>query len=125
MIDVVFQLILFFMLTSSLVRPNQIELNLPDSTSGVKAVEETVLVIAYRLKDGKTELKLNDNVVASMDELGSAMRAASDPKLSPRVDLRIDKTVPYQDVISLMDAVRDAGFPKFSLLTLGQENRKH
>jgi biopolymer transport protein ExbD len=34
------------------------------------------------------------------------------------VDILIDKTVPYQNVISLMDSVRDGGFPRFSLLTL-------
>jgi len=118
LIDVVFQLLLFFMLTSSLVRPNQIELDLPESTSGVKAQEDQSLVIAYSSVDGNPVIKLNDEPVAALSNLKEAMEAVIKPDQNPRVDIRIDKTVPYQDVISLMDAVRDAGFPKFSLQTL-------
>lgn len=118
LIDVVFQLLLFFMLTSSLVRPNQIELDLPESTSGVKAQEEQILVVAYRVTPEGVEILLNEEPVASLKELGKAMSAAIDPQQQPRVDIRIDRAVPYQDVIAVMDSVRDAGYPRFSLLTL-------
>jgi biopolymer transport protein ExbD len=118
MIDVVFQLILFFMLSYNMQRPNQIELDLPESTSGAKAQEEQTLTVAYRLIDGQPELKLNDQTLAGLAELGEAMKANAKPEQAPRVDIRIDKTVPYQDVIALIDSVRDAGFPKFSMLTL-------
>lgn len=124
MIDVVFQLILFFMLTSALVRPNQIELDLPESSSGTKAQEEQKLVVSYRIADGKPEVKLNDQIVASVDALGEAILAQADPKSPPRVDIRIDKTAPWQDGIAVMDAVRDAGFPKFSLLTLAPSSKQ-
>jgi biopolymer transport protein ExbD len=118
MIDVVFQLILFFMLTSALVKPNQIELDLPESSSGVKAQNEQVLTVAYRMVEGRPELKLNEKVLGGLGELGQAMKSTVKPEDSPRVDIRIDKTVQYQDVVAVMDSVRDAGFPKFSLLTL-------
>jgi len=124
MIDVVFQLILFFMLTSALVRPNQIELDLPESSTGTKAQEEQKLIVSYRLVEGKPEVKLNDQVIAGVDALGEAILAQADPKSPPRVDIRIDKSAPWQDGISVMDAVRDAGFPKFSLLTIAPQTKQ-
>ncbi|MCE9592286.1 MAG: biopolymer transporter ExbD [Planctomycetes bacterium] len=123
LIDVVFQLILFFMLTSSLTRPNQIQLDLPESSSGVKAQEEQSLVVSYRIAEGGPAILLNDKPVAQLSKLGEAMAAIAQPSEKPRVDIRIDKTVPYQEVISLMDTVRDAGFPKFSLQTLAGGSR--
>ncbi len=118
MIDVVFQLILFFMLTSSMSQPNQIELDLPSSSSGVKADLRQLMVLTYRHADGKPELKLNGKPVGTLDDLAAALKASGDPANSPRVDVRIDKGVPYQEVIAVMDTLRGAGFPKFALLTL-------
>jgi biopolymer transport protein ExbD len=58
--------------------------------------------------------------MASLDKLGEALRQMSGPAAKQPVDIQIDKAVPYQDVVAVMDAVRDAGFPKFSLLTLAK-----
>jgi biopolymer transport protein ExbD len=124
MIDVVFQLILFFMLTSSMSQPNQIELDLPASSSGQKADLRQLMVVTYRHVDGKAELKLNGKQVGSLDDLAAQMKAAGDPANSPRVDVRIDKEVPYQEVIAVMDVLRGAGFPKFALLTLSAGGEK-
>ena len=118
MIDVVFQLILFFMLTSSLSRPNQIELDLPESSSGVKAQEQQTLVVTYRLDQGNPEVKLNGESLKDLDALGAEMRKHATPEQQARVDVQIDRTVPYQNFIAVIDSVRDAGFPRFSLQTL-------
>lgn len=114
MIDVVFQLILFFMLTSALVKPNQIELNLPESTSGVKAQDQPQpLVVSYFINDGKPELRLNETVVPSLDKLGAAMLEIADPRNAPQVSLKIERSLPVQDFAAVVDAVRDAGFVRF------------
>ena len=75
--------------------------------------------------DAGPRIALNGRVVEGLGALVEAMEAsrpAADAPV-PRVDLMIEKTVPYQDVIDLMDAVRDAGFGKFSLLTLAADVR--
>lgn len=120
LIDVVFQLLIFFMLASSLVKPNQIELDLPTSSSGVKAQENQVLSVRYRLQDGAAVIMLNDAVFNSLEALRTAMtdQRPGEGQPLPRVDLLIEQSVPYQDVVNLMDAVREAGFGKFSLLTM-------
>jgi len=120
LIDVVFQLLIFFMLASSLVKPNQIELDLPTSSSGVKAQDDAVLAVQYRMSGSSPVIVLNDTPVEGLEGLIATlltMKPAEGEAL-PRVDLMIDQTAPYQQVIELMDAVREAGFGKFSLLTL-------
>ncbi|MBU4212294.1 MAG: biopolymer transporter ExbD [Verrucomicrobia bacterium] len=120
MMDVIFQLLIFFVLTSSLTKPTQIELNLPDSTSGTKATSEKTLVVSYQLRDGLPLILLDNQPVASLDELEAQMKARAAGAAVCPVDIRIEKTVPYQDVIAVMDTVRDAGYPKFSLLTMAR-----
>lgn len=120
LLDVIFQLLVFFVLTSSLVRPTQIELQLPESTSGVKTPDAQGLVISYRM-DGQTPvITLNAEVVADVTSLVSALRILRGDPQQPqsRLDIQIDRTVPYQDVVRLMDTARDTGFSKFSLQTL-------
>ena len=119
LIDVVFQLLVFFVLTSSLARPTQIEMDLPESTSGVKTREtQKSIIITYRLTETAPVMTLNDQELGSFEDLGSSLVAMSAEAEVPRVDLQIDKAAPYQDVIKLMDTVRDSGFAKFSLHTL-------
>lgn len=118
LIDVVFQLLLFFILTSSMIRPNKIELNLPESTSGVRSDSPQPIEVSYRIADGTPRIALNGELMADLIELGTRMKALDSSREPAEVVVRIDKTVPYQDVISVMDTIRDSGFPKFSLHTL-------
>ena len=124
LIDVVLQLLIFLMLTSSMVRPNQIELNLPPSTSGVKAVENPTAVVTYRRTTaGRPEITLNAEAVKDLQELTQCMRAVRETDQDMQVDIQVERTVQYQDVIAVIDAVRDAGFQRFSLLTLATSRR--
>ncbi len=119
LIDVVFQLLVFFVLTSSLSRPTQIEMQLPESTSGVKPQNaQKSISITYRLDDDEPVMTMNDLAMESFEDLGSSLVAISGESETPQVNLQIDRAVPYQDVIKLMDTVRDSGFAKFSLHTL-------
>src|ERR1043166_1949335 len=123
LIDVLMQLILFLMIMGTWNRANQIELDLPQSSSTVKSQERQTMVVTYQLHDGKAQVTCNGESVASLERLGDAMKASVNGKEKPVVNVRIEKAVPYQDVIAVMDVVRDAGFPKFSLLTLEAARR--
>lgn len=126
LLDIIFLLLVFFLLTSSLVRPTQIELDLPDSTSGVKAPDSVeTIVISYRYAGDAPFITLNTEPVPDLAALGTAMTALkADMLQTPQVQLQIDRTVAYQDVIRLIDTVRDAGFSRFSLLTIASVARE-
>jgi biopolymer transport protein ExbD len=123
LIDIFMQIILFLMVMGSWNRANQIQLDLPKSTSTVKAGDKDTMEVTYLLQNGKPNIMLDSQVIATLGDLGSAMKASGAGKDKPVVNVRIEKAVPYQDVIALMDVVRDAGFPKFALLTLDTGSR--
>jgi len=117
LIDAVFQLLLFFMLASSLSRPNKIELNLPESTTGVKAAATPTLDVTYQMDNGQPLIALNGERLPGLEALAEKMKNW-EGEGREEVAIRIEKSVPYQDVVAVIDTVRDAGYPKFSLLTL-------
>jgi len=121
LMDIIFQLLVFFVLTSSLARPTQIELNLPESSSGVKAAPDKRLVVTYRLQADQPEITLNARPMESLESLGPEMQSLVGDEKIP-VDIQIDRGVPYQNVVAVIDAVRDAGFARFSLLTLARKS---
>jgi len=121
MMDVVFQLLVFFILTASIATPTQIEIQLPESTSGVKASPDKRAIVTYRPNGDKPLITLNAQPVDNLDLLGRMMRKmAVGRSKTPPVDIQIDRSVPYQEVVALIDTVRDAGFLKFSLYTLAK-----
>ena len=99
MSDLVFLLLIFFMLTSTLIAPNAIKLLLPESSSKTMA-KQTVTVY---IDDNKSFYVEEQRV--SKKELQSEIESKlqGDPKGS--VVLRADKSVPVQFVVVVIDAV--------------------
>lgn len=126
LIDVIFQLLIFFMLASTLIKPNMIELDLPESTSGVKNQEPDLIAVTYRRLGDKAEITLNRDALDNLGALAEGLRKLRRPgdEAMHRVDIQIDREVSYQDVIAVIDTVRDAGFPRFSLQTLMPSTRR-
>ena len=101
MSDLVFLLLIFFMLTSTLVAPNAIKLLLPSSSSKTMAKQTVTVYINERFQYFVDETPVTDDELASVisDRIGGQADAT--------VVLRSDKTVPVQYVVNVIDAVND------------------
>jgi len=101
MSDLVFLLLIFFMLTSTLVAPNAIKLLLPSSTSKTMAKQTITVYINdnydYFLEDQPIEES------QMVDLFTQALNA--DPEGT--IVLRSDKSVPVQYVVNVIDAVNE------------------
>lgn len=106
MSDLVFLLLIFFMLTSTLVAPNAIKLLLPSSTSKTMSKQTITLYIdksldIYRVTDKNKRIRVEpanlENVIYSLIQ--------GETKAS--IVLRTDKTVPVQDIVNVIDAVNN------------------
>lgn len=100
MSDLVFLLLIFFMITSTLISPNAVKLMLPESNSKTMAKQSVTVYI-----DEQMQYQVNDTPVM-VDNLQPAISAgieAGDQEAC--VVLRADKTVPVQYVVSVIDAV--------------------
>lgn len=114
MIDVVFQLVVFFMVSSTFVLTPGIALDLPQSTSS-EQIALNRLVITVR---SATEIYLNRERV-SMSELDSRLaelRPEGEGTMS--AVLEGDKGVSYDLLVSVLDLLRRNGYRGIGLRTL-------
>ena len=102
MSDLVFLLLIFFMLTSTLVAPNAIKLMLPSSNSKTMA-KQTITVYV----DENYQYQVNDIKVVDESQLMDLINTqiGNDPQAT--VVLRSDKTVPVQYIVNVIDAVNE------------------
>jgi biopolymer transport protein ExbD len=116
LVDVLFLLLIFFMVTSAFVEQPNIKLELPTTRhSDVSKVERTVLTIS---RDG--QLFIKDKAVDKQNlekELRRIMLDTGDEVLV----LKADKMVPYGDVVDIMDDAKGAGFRKVVAPTIMDE----
>jgi biopolymer transport protein ExbD len=116
LVDVLFLLLIFFMVTSAFVEQPNIKLELPATRhSEVSKVERTVLTIS---RDGQLFIKERPVDKQNLEkELRRLMLDTGDEVLV----LKADKLVPYGDVVDVMDSAKGAGFKKVVAPTIMQE----
>ena len=101
MSDLVFLLLIFFMLTSTLIAPNAIKLLLPSSESRTMA-KQTVTVYLNE----NYELFLEENPVTT-EELHSGLLQMLAGEEEGSVVLRADQSVPVQYIVNVIDVVNN------------------
>ena len=101
MSDLVFLLLIFFMLTSTLVAPNAIKLMLPSSNSKTMAKQTVTVYI------NKQFSYFVDETPADETELSQLIATKIVDDNEATVVLRSDKTVPVQYVVNVIDAVNE------------------
>lgn len=97
MSDIVFLLLLFFMLTSTLVQPTAIKLLLPKGTTQTSARPMTTVSITKDL-----QYYIEDQPIA-FDNLEAALQAkvGSNPEIY--ISLHTDRSVPVEYVVNVMN----------------------
>lgn len=101
MSDLVFLLLIFFMITSTLISPNAVKLLLPESNSKTMAKESVTVYI-----DEGHNFYVENDIPIVPSELESYLRTSIAPdETDACIVLRADKSVPVQDVVQVIDAV--------------------
>lgn len=101
MSDLVFLLLIFFMLTSTLVSPNAIKLLLPTSNSKTMAKQSVTVYINDQYQYYVNESRTN------VDDLEARISAGIQNQEDASVVLRADKSVAIQYVVYVIDAVNE------------------
>ncbi len=97
MTDIVFLLLIFFMLTSTLVSPNALKLLLPNSKS--KTLEKQTISISI---DKDINFYIDENQV-DISELETRLINILSSELEPAIILHSDKSVDIEHVVKVMD----------------------
>ncbi|MBO7616429.1 MAG: biopolymer transporter ExbD [Bacteroidales bacterium] len=101
MSDLVFLLLIFFMLTSTLVAPNAIKLMLPSSNSKTMAKQTVTVYVNEQFQ------YFVDETAADETQLTDFINAKIGNDTQATVVLRSDKTVPVQYIVNVIDAVNE------------------
>ena len=101
MSDLVFLLLIFFMLTSTLVAPNAIKLLLPSSNSKTMS-KQTITVYV----DDKNQYYVGEKPVKESDLQNEIFAGLAD-QVEGTVVVRSDKTVAVQYIVNIIDAVNN------------------
>ena len=109
LLDVVFLLLIFFLVTTTFMPDASMDLELPESTTATQSeVAATVVTVG---EDGGVQID-GDNV--SMQELERTI-AALLPEEREKITVRADARVDYGVIVRIIDALRNAGVDALSL----------
>lgn len=101
MSDLVFLLLIFFMLTSTLVSTNAVSLNLPQSKQDRRPINDIKVSVAI---DEYLQYTI-DNQTIEPEQLIPVLTSKLEGGNETRIILSVDFTVPIQNVVSVIDAV--------------------
>ena len=105
MTDIVFLLLIFFMVTSTLIAPNALKLLLPQSNSQAPAKPQTTVSITKEFN-----YYVGEKRMANLDDLEHNLRVQLATEDEPTLSLHVDKSVPMEEVVKVMNIAKDNKF---------------
>jgi biopolymer transport protein ExbD len=112
MIDAVFLLLIFFMVTSSVIKDPGILVNLPRAQSAESQPDKDLIIT---IKEDSM-IYLNDEKV-SRDQLFDTLKKLQAQHGRDFLIVRGDEVIPYKSLVEVMDTARLAGFVNVTLAT--------
>lgn len=97
MTDVVFNLLIFFMLTSTLVHPTALKLLLPKGSTQTSAKPQTTVSVTSDLK------YYVETQPVTIDQLESVLKQKLGANPETYIALHADKTVPFDNVVQVLN----------------------
>ncbi|MBK7681076.1 MAG: biopolymer transporter ExbD [Bacteroidia bacterium] len=96
--DIMFFLLLFFLITSTMATPSVLKLLLPNSKTGIQSVKHPVVIAVT----ADMQFVVDQNVIPR-EGVEAAVAAAVAGQVDPTALLKVDKSVPWQEVVFLLD----------------------
>ena len=113
MIDVMLVLLIIFMVAAPMLTTG-VDVNLPESRTG-KSLESEALVVTL-VRDGRIEFEKG---FVREEQLKRQLKQKALQGRKRPVLVRADHAIPYGRVITVVDAIREAGFTQVGFVTQG------
>ncbi|MES9923243.1 MAG: biopolymer transporter ExbD [Candidatus Thiodiazotropha endolucinida] len=113
LIDIVFLLLVFFMLTAHFIEDEAIDIQLPVAESSQPSVDDDTVEVAL-LPNGEL---LVDGRAATLDNLEDTLRGALHAPNKRYVRLKGDQAAAFGAGVKVIDAARSAGAESLDILT--------
>ncbi|TDY02944.1 ExbD/TolR family protein [Thiohalophilus thiocyanatoxydans] len=122
LIDVVFLLLIFFMVSTTFEKESEISIELPEA-AGEKSEDERFTIEVTI--DGEGHYFINEKRTRDeqLSTLKKALRDVRADHEDPRLILSADRNTPHQAVIRAMDAARQIGLVNLTFATKQNEEK--
>ena len=117
LIDVVFLLLIFFMVSTTFEQQSKLKIELPQASAAKTEQQPDAVVIAI---DARGRYFVNDRqlVNSQLGTLKAALQKTVGDKRDTPLILRADAKTPHQAVVMAMDAAAQLGLTRLSIATL-------
>ncbi len=116
LIDVVFLLLIFFMVSTTFTRETHLTVDLPEAVGEPGAVSQQLLEVLISAQ-GHYAVNGQNLINTQMDTLKSALDKASEGDRGRPLVITADANAPHQAVVRAMDAAGQLGFVHLSITT--------
>ncbi|HKM31476.1 MAG: biopolymer transporter ExbD [Bacteroidales bacterium] len=107
MTDIVFLLLLFFLVTSTLINPNALKLLLPKSTNQIPDKGQVSVSIKHYQQAGTFSYHINgSNNAVHFSEIEPRIQEILQDSDDPTISLYVDKSVPMEQVVQVMNIAK-------------------
>ena len=116
LIDVVFLLLIFFMVSTTFSRDSELNIELPAASADAQQQRIDAIEVAI---DAKGRFYVNGRQLLNTQAktLRQALQAAAGESDSPPIIISADAMTPHQAVVQIMDAARQLGFVRLTFAT--------
>ena len=110
LVDIMLVLLIVFMIAARLEAPESVGVELPRGATAEETPPATLSIVV--LADGMFRL---DGHPATIEQIEAATLRESERSKDAQAVVSADKTVPYEKVIAVVDAIRRGGIVKLAL----------
>jgi len=121
LIDVVFILLIFFMVSTTFQKESEINIELPEASADPVETKDDVLELIIDA-DGRYFIAQQQVVNTELETLKKAIQKFLGDRTGIPVVIRADRRTPYESVVRAMDATSQLGLVQMSLATSQPEN---
>ena len=116
LIDVVFLLLIFFMVSTTFIRESEIELTLPEASAEARKNLVDVIEIAID-ENGRFFVNGNALINTQLETIRQALISVRPVDVEPVIVISADANASHQAVVSVMDAARQVGLTRITFPT--------
>ena len=123
LIDVVFLLLIFFMVSTTFVKESQIDLTLPQASAEVRddPIERVEIAVS---QDGTIYINQQALVNTQVTTIRAALTELKNEAEQPVVIISADANASHQSVVDVMDAARQAGMYRITFPTRQRDEKR-
>ena len=112
LIDIVFLLLIFFMVSATFIRRSELHIDLPQAEGGRQETNRALTITVRR--DGGYAVNGQPTAESALARALASARGADE---APRAVIAADALAPHQAVVGAMDAAGRSGLTRISILT--------